>query len=77
MTRPRTTPVEDWDTVLTGGPTPPRSSFGDGILLRPQTTPTRPACAEFDSRVAHKGPEQPWSRTRRIEGWRRWAGSGD
>ncbi|MGH3868307.1 MAG: sigma-70 family RNA polymerase sigma factor [Pseudonocardiaceae bacterium] len=34
MTRPRTTAVEDWDTVAAASPTHRRSGFDEGILLR-------------------------------------------
>jgi RNA polymerase sigma-70 factor (ECF subfamily) len=34
MTRPRTTEVEDWDTVVAGSPTHRRSGFDEGVLLR-------------------------------------------
>jgi RNA polymerase sigma-70 factor (ECF subfamily) len=34
VTRPRTTAVEDWDTVVAGSPTHRRSGFDEGILLR-------------------------------------------
>jgi RNA polymerase sigma-70 factor (ECF subfamily) len=34
VTRPRTTAVEDWDTVVAGSPTHRRSGVDEGILLR-------------------------------------------
>jgi RNA polymerase sigma-70 factor (ECF subfamily) len=34
LTRPRTTVVEDWDTVMAGSPAHRRSGFDEGILLR-------------------------------------------
>ena len=34
MTRPRTTAVEDWDTVVAANPAHRRSGFDEGILLR-------------------------------------------
>lgn len=34
MTRPRTTAVEDWDTVVAVSPTHRRSGFDEGVLLR-------------------------------------------
>ena len=34
MTRPRTTAVEDWDTVAAASPAHRRSGFDEGILLR-------------------------------------------
>jgi RNA polymerase sigma-70 factor, ECF subfamily len=34
VTRPRTTAVEDWDTVVAGSPAHRRSGFDEGILLR-------------------------------------------
>ena len=34
MTRPRTTAVEDWDTLAAASPTHRRSGFDEGILLR-------------------------------------------
>jgi RNA polymerase sigma-70 factor, ECF subfamily len=34
MARPRTTAVEDWDTVVAASPTHRRSGFDEGILLR-------------------------------------------
>ncbi|MGH3821763.1 MAG: sigma-70 family RNA polymerase sigma factor [Pseudonocardiaceae bacterium] len=34
LTRPRTTTVEDWDTVVAGSPAHRRSGFDEGILLR-------------------------------------------
>ncbi|MGH3870417.1 MAG: sigma-70 family RNA polymerase sigma factor [Pseudonocardiaceae bacterium] len=34
MTRPRTTPVEDWDTVVTASPAHRRSGFDEGVVLR-------------------------------------------
>jgi RNA polymerase sigma-70 factor (ECF subfamily) len=33
-TRPRTTAVEDWDTVMTASPAQRRSGFDEGVLLR-------------------------------------------
>jgi RNA polymerase sigma-70 factor, ECF subfamily len=34
ITRPRTTAVEDWDTIAAASPTHRRSGFDEGILLR-------------------------------------------
>ncbi len=34
MTRPRTTAVEDWDTVVATSPAQRRSGFDEGVLLR-------------------------------------------
>ncbi len=34
VTRPRTTPVEDWDTVVATNPTHRRSGFDESVLLR-------------------------------------------
>ena len=34
ITRPRTTAVEDWDTVVSASPTHRRSGFDEGVLLR-------------------------------------------
>jgi RNA polymerase sigma-70 factor (ECF subfamily) len=34
MTRPRTTAVEDWDTIASGSSTHRRSGFDEGVLLR-------------------------------------------
>jgi RNA polymerase sigma-70 factor, ECF subfamily len=34
MTRPRTTAVEDWDTIVAASPAQRRSGFDEGVLLR-------------------------------------------
>ncbi|MBV9161853.1 MAG: sigma-70 family RNA polymerase sigma factor [Pseudonocardiales bacterium] len=42
MTRPRTTAVEDWDTVVAGNLTHRRSGFDEGVLLRELVTALEP-----------------------------------
>ncbi|HWR48497.1 MAG TPA: sigma-70 family RNA polymerase sigma factor [Pseudonocardiaceae bacterium] len=42
ITRPRTTAVEDWDTVVAASPTQRRSGFDEGILLRELVTALEP-----------------------------------
>ncbi len=42
VTRPRTTAVEDWDTVAAGSSTHRRSGFDEGILLRQLVTELEP-----------------------------------
>lgn len=42
MTRPRTTAVEDWDTVAASSSTHRRSGFDEGILLRQLVTELEP-----------------------------------
>src|SRR5262249_57939243 len=41
-TRPRTSPVEDWDTVVAGQPSQRWSGFDEGVLLRELVTGLEP-----------------------------------